>query len=299
MIKNLKRFKPLISILIILTTITAAVYYLVNHKNLITNLTKISPLLILLVLILYIFMLFVLVIVFQFTVRLLNIRLNIKDNILLNCYSVFMNFFIPGQTGPIYRGYYLKTKHKVKAIDFTLATAIYFAIYVIISILFILFGSQSILLAFLASIIFIIAILFSVKIYLNKENAKLNISLKNISLLALITIIQLLLQTLIYLIELHSVDKTVSLRNALTYSGSAAVTIFVSLTPGAIGIREAFLILTRHLSHLSNSSIVLANIIDRSVFLIYLLLIGIFILVFHINKRINFNDKEKSSVKNQ
>ncbi len=291
MFKSIKQFKPLISVLIILATILAAVYYLANHKNLITYLTKISPLLILLIVGLYILMLFVLIFVFEFTVKLLKVKLNFKDNLLLNCYSIFMNFFVPGQTGPIYRGYYLKTKHKIKAIDFTLATAIYFAIYLIISILFILFGSQSILLASAASIVFIIATILAVRIYLKKENSKLNINSKNIINLVIITIIQLLLQTLIYLIELHSVDKTVSFRNALTYSGSAALTIFVSLTPGAIGIREAFLILTRHLSHLSNSSIILANIIDRSVFLIYLLILGIMILVFHINKRIKLNDK--------
>lgn len=299
MFKNILKIKPLVSILIILATILAAVYYLANHKNLITNLTKISPLLVVLILFLYVLMLFVLVGTFHFTVKLLNIKLNLKDNILLNCYSIFMNFFVPGQTGPIYRGYYLKTNHKVKAIDFTLATAIYFAIYVIISVLFILFGSQSIVLASVASVIFILGIIFSVKFYLKKENSKLKISAKNIVGLVFITIIQLFLQTIIYLVELHSVDKTVSLSSSLTYTGSAALTIFVSLTPGAIGIREGFLLLTRHLSHLSNSTIVLANIIDRSVFILYLLIIGLLILVFHINKRINLGEKEKLSVNNQ
>ncbi len=294
MFKKLIKFKPLISILIILATILAAVYYLSNHENLLTNLTKISPFIIIFVLFLYILMLFVLVGVFHFTVRLLNVKLNLKDNILLNCYSIFMNFFVPGQTGPIYRGYYLKTKHKIRAIDFTLATAIYFAIYIIISVLFILFGSQSVVLASVASFIFILGIIFSVKVYLNKENSKLKISGRNITGLVFITIIQLFLQTMIYFIELHSVDKTVSLSSSLTYSGSAALTIFVSLTPGAIGIREGFLILTRHLSHLSNSTIILANIIDRSVFILYLLIIGLLILVFHINKRINLREKEKT-----
>ncbi len=299
MFKYILKIKPLISILIILATILAAVYYLANHKDLITNLTKISPLLVVLILFLYVLMLFVLVGTFHFTVKLLNIKLNLKDNILLNCYSIFMNFFVPGQTGPIYRGYYLKMNHKVKAIDFTLATAIYFAIYVIISVLFILFGSQSIVLASVASVIFILGIIFSVKFYLKKENSKLKISGKNIVGLVFITIIQLFLQTIIYFVELHSVDKTVSLSSSLTYTGSAALTIFVSLTPGAIGIREGFLLLTRHLSHLSNSTIVLANIIDRSVFILYLLIIGLLILVFHINKRINLGEKEKLSVNNQ
>ena len=50
MFKYILKIKPLISILIILATILAAVYYLANHKDLITNLTKISPLLVVLIL---------------------------------------------------------------------------------------------------------------------------------------------------------------------------------------------------------------------------------------------------------
>ena len=299
MLKKFKKFKSLISILIILTTISAVVYYLIKHQTLLTDLRKISPYLIIMIVLLYVLMLLILALIFKATIQLLDVKIRFKDNILLNAYSIFMNFFVPGQTGPIYRGYYLKTKHKVKILDFTVATAIDFAIYTIIAILCILFGSQSLILAFLFSVLFIFLAVLAVKIYLRKEQAKLSINFKTITTLSFITLAQFLLQFLIYLAELHSVDKTVTAKDALTYTGSAALTIFVALTPGAIGIREGFLILTNKLSHVSSSYIVLANIIDRSVYLIFLLMLGLLIITFHLNNKLKPEIKIKPSVKNQ
>ena len=79
----------------------------------------------------------------------------------------------------------------------------------------------------------------------------------------------------------------------MTYTGLASLTIFVSLTPGAIGIREAFLIITKKLIHISSSSIILANLIDRSIYIIFLGILGLFILIFHLNRRINNVNKMK------
>jgi uncharacterized membrane protein YbhN (UPF0104 family) len=56
----------------------------------------------------------------------------------------------------------------------------------------------------------------------------------------------------------------------ITYTGAANFALFVALTPGAIGIREAFLLFTRHLHHISSANIVAANIIDRAIFIVVL-----------------------------
>ena len=103
MLKKFKKFKSLISILIILTTISAVVYYLIKHQTLLTDLRKISPYLIIMIVLLYVLMLLILALIFKATIQLLDVKIRFKDNILLNAYSIFMNFFVPGQTGPISR----------------------------------------------------------------------------------------------------------------------------------------------------------------------------------------------------
>jgi uncharacterized membrane protein YbhN (UPF0104 family) len=62
--------------------------------------------------------------------------------------------------------------------------------------------------------------------------------------------------------------------------------MFVSITPGAIGFREAFLVFSRNLHHISNTTIVAANIIDRSVYLILLIILAILIIATHAGRRL-------------
>jgi uncharacterized membrane protein YbhN (UPF0104 family) len=73
---------------------------------------------------------------------------------------------------------------------------------------------------------------------------------------------------------------------AVIYSGAANLSLFVALTPGAIGFRESFLLFSRHLHHISNSSIVAANIIDRAMYIILLLILALFIFATHSQRRL-------------
>ncbi len=291
---DLKRFasKKYLSPILILATLILAVYYLLHHKSLLTNLEHISILTLFIVFVLYIVMLIILSYIFLATTRLLSVKLDFRNNILLNAYSLFMNFFIPGQTGPLYRGYYLKQKYKIKYADFLLATIVYFTLYIIIAVIFILAGSQRYYITILGSLLFSILIYLAIRYYFQKHTPdSLNLSFKNILILFTFTFLQYVIQSIIYYIEINNVDHSVHIGNVITYTGTANLAIFVSLTPGAIGIREAFLIFSERLNHLTSSIIVLANIIDRSVYLIFLIILGLVVILFHVQSKLKVKDK--------
>ncbi len=293
-LKSFKFLKPYISVLLILATLTALVYYLMTHHSLINSLKKLAISNLVLILGLYFLMLFVLVLIFRATVFLLGIKLSFKLNLLVNIYSLFMNFFIPGQTGPVYRAYILKKDHKVLYRNFLLITVIYFLIYSAISIIFIMIGLRSLRLDLLIVVCLLIGILVFRKYLMKFLAERSQLLLKNIPYLVLATLLQVVVQSIIYFVELKTVARSshLDILSVLSYTGVANLAIFVSLTPGAIGIREAFLLITKNLIHISSSSIILANLVDRAINILFLGMLGIFILIFHINKKLpKINDQ--------
>jgi uncharacterized membrane protein YbhN (UPF0104 family) len=73
----------------------------------------------------------------------------------------------------------------------------------------------------------------------------------------------------------------VSFGQTLSYAGAANFSLYAALTPGAIGIREAFLVFSQGIHHISSSVIVAANVIDRAVFLLFLGLLFVGVTLLH------------------
>ena len=136
----------------------------------------------------------------------------------------------------------------------------------------------------LASIIMTCAVTLAIYAYLSVTKFKksdLNLSPVNILYLIGATVMQTIIQIAIYSIELHNSNGSqhIGLNQVITYTGAANLALFVAITPGAIGIRESFLLSTERLHHISSNSIIVANIIDRSVYLIFLMALGVFLLM--------------------
>lgn len=279
--------KRAINILIILATLGAAVYYFLKHHDLVTNLKHVSPLVGIEVLGLYIVKLVVLILVFYATMRLVDTKLNLKENGYINAYSLFMNFFVPGQTGPAYRGYYMKKHHKLRYLDYTLATIFYYMIYGTLSVIFVVTGSQPYYYTIPIIIIVISIAATALWVYMRKhQKARIDLAVKNVLFLVIATLSQLIIQSIIFFIEIHNAGSHASIGQVVTYTGTAELAVFAALTPGAIGIREGLLVLTEKLNHISSSTIVLANVIDRSVYIIFLLVLGLAILLLKVKERL-------------
>jgi len=275
---NKKLLRRIATVVILVLSVGLVAYYLVKHRSLLTQLGHISPWVILSILLLYGVLFGVLLVILIATLRLCGVRLGKQENIILNAYSLIINnFFIIGQNGPIFRGYYLKKHYGLKVRNYVSVTLLYLLMYGIISVFFIFLGSQAWWLSVLAGIAMIVAGATLVKLYIRRKkfNAdELSITPKGVAFLLISTLAQVVVQAIIYGVELHSSGHAhVDIGQVITYTGTANLALFVALTPGAIGIRESFLLLSEHLNHISSSMIVVANVIDRSVYLVFLLII--------------------------
>jgi uncharacterized membrane protein YbhN (UPF0104 family) len=271
-----KKMRSTISVVLVLITIIFAVVYIAGHRSLITQL-KHTPLLVSLsVLALYGLMFGVLMLILSASVRICRTKLGERENAQLNSHSLFINFFVPGQGGPAYRGFYLNKRHKLRVKHYIIVTLMYYGFYAIVSIALLLINSRpwwQIIGAIILAAAFSLFVInkYSSRIKLDKH--ALDLSPVNLMYLFIATVLQSMVQVAIYSVELHNVDAHIRLSQVITYTGAANLALFVSLTPGAIGIRETFLIFTEHLHHISSANIIVANIIDRSVYLIFLLIL--------------------------
>jgi uncharacterized membrane protein YbhN (UPF0104 family) len=292
-----KKLRLILSGLIILATLGALVYYISKHQNLLTKLAHTPLSVILLILVLYGLWLLSLVLILQAILYLFHKTIAVSDNILLNAYSLFANFFIPGQAGPALRGVYLKRQHNVRYRDYIYGMLLYYFFYGVTSVVLLLAGSRpwwQTCLAFLIAV-GVGALCFNWYTRRLKAKGVGSLRLKRSAFLLVATLLQSVVQIAIYFVEVHTVDRGVVLHQIITYTGAAQLALFVGLTPGAIGIRESFLIFTEHLHHISSSIIIEANVIDRAVYLVFLGLLFLLILSMHANKKFKVSARPDSA----
>lgn len=285
------RLKLIAGLTVLAGTIAAFIYYFVNHPEVGQQLRQISPGLLLGLLALYCLSIIVLALITVATVRLCRLRLETSESLLLTMYTALVNFFGPLQSGPAFRAVYLKQKHRISLKDYAVATLVYYFFFGGLSAALLLSGLLKWWLLPLALVGLGAGYWIIKKSRLAPRFRQLD--LPAWYLLALATSLQVIVMTAIYYTELRSVAPGVSLAQAMVYTGAANLALFVSLTPGAIGFRESFLVFSQDLHHISGTTIVTANILDRAVYVIFLLLLALFILATHTRRRLSVTNTEK------
>jgi uncharacterized membrane protein YbhN (UPF0104 family) len=292
MIPSLKRlWRPIATVMVLIVTIAGFIYYFASHPQVRQQLHQTSMLTLLVLFGLYLLVLVALSMVTLTTLRLCNIRLAPAESTLLTMYASVINFFGPLQSGPAFRGVYLKRKHGLDLKKYTLATLVFYGLYALFSGIFLLSGILGWWL--LIGGAFAVAALA----YVRRSNQPLlqrfqALNLDAIYALAAATLFQVGLVAVIYFVELRSISPGVHFSQAVIYAGAANFSLFVSLTPGAIGFRESFLLFSQRLHHISSSTIVAANIIDRSMYIVLLAVIGLIIFGTHAQHRLDSNSKK-------
>jgi uncharacterized membrane protein YbhN (UPF0104 family) len=271
--KNIKR---LLAILVLVLTLGIFVYYFLHHPELWQRLGEVPPLTITLLFVLYLCFTVSIALILLATVSLCNVRISLKDGTLLTMWSSIINFFGPLQSGPAFRAVYLKKVHNVSLKTYGLATLWYYAFFAMFSGLFLISG-----LVPWYVLLILIGLAGAAGVVLLRSNLKLaqrlrTLPLKDTYKLALATLLQVVLTATIYCIELRAVDASISIHQAIVYTGAANFALFVSITPGAIGFREAFLVFSQSLHHISPATIVATNVIDRAT---YVILLGVLFVV--------------------
>jgi len=286
--------KPALALLILATTVAAFVYYVAKHPATLDRLKHLPPLTLAGLLLLNIVSFGCWVFVTRASLGLYGKRMGRQENLLFNAYSSLINFFGPGQSGPLFRGAYLKKRLGVSVKQYVFATLLYYAFFAVISVLLLFAGVrpwwQTGVLAIITGL-GCLAIISRYKRRSQISGARLDI--RHIGWIGIATLLQLLAQAGLYAVELHNVGAHASAGQVLSYTGVANLAIFVALTPGAIGIREAFLLFSEKLHHIGGDTIVAANIVDRGVYLVFLGLLFIVVLSLHAKKKLAVTQLQK------
>lgn len=279
-----KLLRPALRIAVLAATIAAFVVYVAKHPELLSQLGHTPPSVVVALLLLYIAWFVALALTVQAALRFCRASLPAGELGLLTAYSTLVNFFVPGQGGLVVRGLYMKKQHGLGMKRYLLASLLYYACYAFISAFMLLVASRPWWQTCLGLVLAAMAGFAVIRFYERRSEAEatgLDLDLQNAGFLLLAVLLQACVQVAVYGLELHSVDPGIHLAQAITYTGAANFSLFVALTPGAIGIRESFLYFSERLHHVSTATIVAASVIDRVVFLMLLGLLFLSTAAFH------------------
>lgn len=292
-----KHFRLMLSAAILAVTATAFVWYLRHNPEVVRRLSDTPLVVIGLLLLLYVPWYLAVTWMMRSSLDIYKKRIPFQENFLLNAYAAVANFFGPGQSGPAVRGLYLKKRHGLKIRHYLFASLLYYAFFAVISAVFVGVGSQPWWLTVLFTIAagavsWLVIRQFARRAKKDDDGERARFTLFNLGGIFLATLLQLVLQVVIYFVELHSVNPDISWSQALTYTGVANFAMFVALTPGAIGIRESFLLFTGSLHHISNGDVVAASAIDRGVYLVFLGALALLVAGLHVKDRLKLKQLE-------
>src|SRR5437867_12289430 len=107
----MKILKVALSIVILIATASAFAYYIFKHPAVMRQLGQVTLLTVGVLIALYGLWFWALVLVTRSSLRLYGKVMAWPENILFNAYSSLINFFGPWQSGPAFRGLYLKQRH--------------------------------------------------------------------------------------------------------------------------------------------------------------------------------------------
>lgn len=284
-----RRAKQLLGALVVIASFAFLAYYWRTHPEIVTQLKSVSPIAVIAIMALYLMMTFVLVGVYDTILRLCAKPIPLGEHTLLTMYSSIINFFGPLQSGPGFRTIYLKQKHDVSAKSYLTGTLLYYALFGLINLVFLLVGAISaaylpLLIGGLAGGLLVARLPATRVSFLKRFEPALHSPL--LIRLALLTFIQAVLVIIIYSIELRAIGAPASLMQVITYAGAGSLALFVSLTPGALGFRESFQYFSQSIHGVDSSAIITANVLDRSVYVSFLILMFLAIVAFHAKSRL-------------
>ncbi len=293
-----KHAQTVVAVLVLLLTASVFTLFFIQNPQYFDQLKEISPWVVVAIVALYGVMTVLLVGVYQFTLRLCGKRLELRENFLLTAYSSIVNFFGPLQSGPGVRAVYLKARHQVRLRDYTLATLIYYALFAFFSAVFLLAGNRPWWQTLLAGLAVAGFSSFVIRWFIRRDkspsNSQFHLRGRVLFALTVVTFLQVALTAIIYFVELRAINPDIGLGQAISYAGAANFALFVSLTPGAIGFREAFLVFSQNLHHVSTGDIFAASLIDRGSYVIFLAILAVIVAATHAKDKLKLSSLRRS-----
>jgi len=288
-LKVKKQLKSVVAMVIVAGTIAAFGYYLARHPQTVTQLRQVPIGILILLVGLYLVAFGAYVLITRGSLRLYHKSMPLQENILFNAYSSIVNFFGPGQSGPVFRGAYLKKRHNLSVKQYLFTMLVYYGFFGVISALCMVVGSRPWWQTLLLTAVLSAASFGIIRRYKRRRgiDTQGGLTPANLAWIFGATVLQVAVLAVIYGLELRHVGGHISAGQVLAYTGVANFALFVSITPGAIGIREGFLAFSHDLHHLSNGTIVAANVVDRAVYLVLLGLLFVLVVTLHAKDKLH------------
>ena len=284
-----QHIKTALAICVLVLTAGAFIYYINRHPEIIRQLRDISPLVLVVLLGMYAVAFLAYVAITRLSLLLFNKTLSKQENLLFNAYSSLINFFGPGQSGPAFRAVYLKKRHDLSLKRYALTGLIYYGFFAVLSVAMAFAGSRPWWQTLLVSVAVAGASFVFIRRYRARLGAAAHINTKLIGLIGVMTAVQILMQVFIFAIELRSVSGQISWGQIVSYTGVANLSLFVSITPGGIGIREAFLLFSEQLHHIGSATVVAASVIDRGTYLLFLGILFVLVITMHAKDKLHIS----------
>lgn len=285
----LKNPRIRIALVVLIVGITLVVFgnYLITHPDVIRLIFSLSPAAITLLTMAYIGTILANAFVLSVSLRMMGKKVGFLENASLTGYSSVVNFFGPLQSGPGFRAVYLKQRHGVSLKKFLYATIVFYGFFALINGLVIaaavvLRADSALMVPLILGGLAIAAVIIGLAYRFVPKFRSLLHAVKLTDpyfwLIGLGALALSLCTTFAYYIELLHVDTTVNFAQTIIYAAAANLALFVSLTPGAIGFRESFLLLTQQLHQIPGNVVLAASIIDRAFYVVFLLVLFLFLL---------------------
>lgn len=296
-----KSVRQVVALLVIVATFGFFGYYLLTHKEVVDTLLHLPPYLLVLLTITYLGAIAANAYVLHASLNLLGKKASFFDNIALTSYSSIVNFFGPLQSGPGVRAVYLKAKYSVRVRDFFATTLLFYGFFALLNCAILALAAlvrypswQAVVAVIVVGLLGSGAAFLLVKKSQKIQRAIRSFKLHNINtwLIGLGAVLLIIATACSYFLELHYINGHINFWQALVYSAAGNMALFVSLTPGAIGFREAFLVFTTKLHGIDTTQILSASIIDRAFYIGFLLVLFVVLLVITRAMKLSFQPKK-------
>lgn len=227
-----------------------------------------------------------------------KVRLEFKEWFGLSVINTMGNYLTPFRGGAVAKAVYLKTKHQFSYSYFLSTLAgVYIIVFLVNSfvgiftmlalyqfsgifnvLIFIIF--LSIFLSLLTIIIFSPSFKETKYPFLNKFINVLNgwhlikNNKKVITVIGLISLINVAIMVLMMFLEFRVFGLEISFLSVLFLSIVSTLGLFVSITPGALGIKEAIVAFTATVINIPVSQVLAVSILDRAIGLVIIFILG-------------------------
>ena len=285
----------LLSSALVLVFLGLFVHYFFNHTEDFKQILSLNPILLGVVAACFVLALFINGLAIKILIKPFDKHLSTRDSFYVSVISSIGNYFGPMMGGTGLRALYLKKKVDLNYSDF--ASTLY-GTYVITFLVSAVFGLISLALLyesfgkttylwlsafFVAITVCLVWIIISARrakqrklmsripviggtlTKINTSWSKIVLHKSMITTLVRLTVINLAILMAINYTEFLLIDVNISFGSLMLYSILGSFSILISLTPGALGIREGLFLVNGELLGLTSAQILLVAVIDRGV----------------------------------